>query len=68
MSLHKFDTPGRSPERTTVSIRRAKTTGWDVKITREEGEVLTHCEDWHRLERVVARLGGDSHVVSVDND
>lgn len=39
-----------------ISVEKSKTIGWDVHITSDAGEVVTHCEDWHRLERTIARL------------
>jgi hypothetical protein len=51
----------------TVRVRLAAGAGWDVRIERGmAGELTAHYEDWHRLERSMARMG--LHVLSIDTD
>lgn len=59
--------PGRDCETATVWIRLAATTGWDVRTGQgSHSEVIAHFEDWHRLERTMARLG--RHELSIDTE
>ena len=49
---------------TRLLIRLAPTAGWDVRTDR--GELVGHFEDWHRLERAMARFGHD--LFAIDSD
>ncbi len=49
---------GRRPDSGPVWIQLSEDTGWDVRTDRgARGEVIAHFDDWHRLERAMARLG-----------
>jgi hypothetical protein len=51
----------------TVRVRLAAGAGWDVRIERgTAGELTAHYDDWHRLERSMARMG--LRVFSIDTD
>jgi hypothetical protein len=46
------------PSETLLWIRLGETSGWDVLAAGGEGEqIVGHFEDWHRLERTMARFG-----------
>jgi len=49
---------------TLLRIRLAPTAGWDVRTDR--GELVGHFEDWHRLERMMARLGQAPFAIDSD--
>lgn len=52
---------------TTFWICLADTAGWDVRTRRgPEGALVAHFEDWHRLERAMARFGHDLFAINTD--
>lgn len=54
-------------EHGTVWVQLAATTGWDVRTARGlAGELIAHFDDWHRLERTLARLGHPEFTVNTD--
>jgi hypothetical protein len=43
-------------------VQESETSGWDIRMAHQGGQVVAHCEDWHRLERALARLGASECV------
>ncbi len=57
----------RAPESAPVWIQLSEDTGWDVRTERGvRGEVIAHFDDWHRLERAMARLGHRLFAIDID--
>jgi hypothetical protein len=54
-------------ESSTFWIQLAEGAGWDVRTERgTHGEVIAHFDDWHRLERAMARMG--HRLFAIDTD
>lgn len=67
MSTADLTLPDHARDASTVRVRLAAGAGWDVRIERgTAGELTAHYDDWHRLERSVARMG--LRIFSIDTD
>jgi hypothetical protein len=49
-------------------VEKSDTSGWDIRMAHQDGQVIAHCEDWHRLERALARLGVSECVFNRPTD
>lgn len=56
-------------EITDVWVHLSDTVGWDVRVHKERsGALIAHFEDWHRLERSMARQGLRACLVDSASD
>lgn len=52
---------------TVFCVCLAETAGWDVRTHRGPGgDLVAHFEDWHRLERTMARFGHNLFAIETD--